>query len=51
MKLRVGVSVLQLFPLMTQLTAKASGVLGRGQGVTAVPTDDPTHGEGQWSFG
>ena len=43
--------MLQVFPLMAQLTQKASGATGRGEGVTGVPTDGTTHGEGQWNFG
>ena len=35
---------------MTQPTRKASGATGGGPGVTYVPTDGTTHGEGQWSF-
>ena len=42
-----GARLLQLFLLMTKLTRKASGAAGGGQGVTGVPTDGATHGEGQ----
>lgn len=36
---------------MLQLTRKAKEAMDRGEGVTAVPTDDTTHSEGQWSYG
>ena len=46
-----GASLSRGYSVVLQLAGKATEAMGRGGGVTGVPTDDTIHMKGQWSFG